>query len=244
MNNNIVFIISGLVSGTPVQRDMKKLTSLLKLLLLLAAVPQGTPTSCNITDGSSVKCSEALGQPVYINLITDQKVGSFLVKFNRNDICRYRAKNKSMSGPYKDHCHFFGNRTLRLDNLTKSYSGTYMFDVFDKDGENILKASMSLTIQGHSTETVIFATLGTCVLLLALLCGVGYYYYKKKQKLLQTTDGRTSAKDSLPGDKSEDPQEIVYCQVQVGDNKKQPKKKEQEPQVVYGEVKVPDDARP
>ncbi|KAJ8337593.1 hypothetical protein SKAU_G00365590 [Synaphobranchus kaupii] len=57
------------------------------------------------------------------------------------------------------------------------------------------------------------------------------YLYKNKQKQAKTSQ-------STAGDQSEDPQELVYSQVQVVKKKERPKKQEQDEQVFYSEVKV------
>ncbi|XP_035265625.1 uncharacterized protein LOC118223343 [Anguilla anguilla] len=72
--------------------------------------------------------------------------------------------------------------------------------------------------------------LGVCLLLMVLLLGT-CCLYKKKQKQAKTSERSAD-------DRCEDPQELVYCQVQVVKKKERPKKQEQDPQVTYGEVKV------
>ncbi|KAG5853367.1 hypothetical protein ANANG_G00072550 [Anguilla anguilla] len=88
---------------------------------------------------------------------------------------------------------------------------------------------------GLPEKTVLFVVLGVCLLLMVLLSGT-CCLYKKKQKQAVTSQR------SLV-DRCEDPQELVYCQVQVAKKKERPKKQEQDPQVVYGEVKVSGDSK-
>ncbi|XP_061093118.1 uncharacterized protein LOC133125309 [Conger conger] len=211
----------------------RMLGPLLKLLLLLAAVSYGTATSCDISRDEPVPCYGTLGQSVSMNLKTatnHECSGIQLeIKFNGVDFFRCRNGKPSLHKACNNHCRLV-NRAFWLENLTQNLSGTYSFQEFDENGKNLQNGKIELIIQGRPAS-IVAIVLGTCSLLLALLVGT-WCVYKKMQQ--QTTTSQTSAGDGPEGD----PQELVYCEVQVAKGKDRPKKQQQEPQVVYGEVKV------
>ncbi|XP_064181591.1 uncharacterized protein LOC135249865 isoform X23 [Anguilla rostrata] len=197
----------------------------------------GTTTFCDITENKTlVQCSVALGQSVSIYpLNTSFKIDELVVSFQGKEFFRYKEKAKTSGGTCQNRCQLMKNGTLRLDRVMKSDSGNYTIQAFDDNGITKLKITISLTIQGIEKDVVLFVVLGVCLLLMVLLLGT-YCLYKKKQK-----QAATSQRSLV--DRCEDPQELVYCQVQVVKKKERPKKQEQDPQVVYGEVKVSGDSK-
>ncbi|KAJ8254720.1 hypothetical protein GJAV_G00196410 [Gymnothorax javanicus] len=95
------------------------------------------------------------------------------------------------------------------------------------------KTEQSLSLFSYMPDHVI-CRVSVCIafglFLGIMMCSMALLKFNKKPR------------EDKEGDKSEDPQEIAYCLVQVGENKGE-QKREQEHQVVYGEVKLPEDAR-
>ncbi|XP_035265622.1 uncharacterized protein LOC118223341 [Anguilla anguilla] len=201
----------------------------------------GTATFCDITENkASLQCYGALGQSVSIYpLNISFKIEELQVFFQDKEFFRYKEKTKTSGGTCQNRCQLMKNGTLRLDHVMKSDLGIYTIKTFDDTGKIKLRRNISLTIQGFSLgfpeKAVLFVVLGVCLLLMVLLSGT-CYLYKKKQK-----QAATSQRSLV--DRCEDPQELVYCQVQVAKKKERPKKQEQDPQVVYGEVKVSGDSK-
>ncbi|KAJ8254723.1 hypothetical protein GJAV_G00196450 [Gymnothorax javanicus] len=147
--NNSGVRISTYFGNYTVLWDKRMLISLLKLLLLLVAVPQGSTASCSIAQaGPAAECYRRLGETVYIKVMTDTNVKSLEVKFNGDAFHRCRLMEGSLtSGSHKEKCLFNSSGTIQLDDLNKNNSGNYIFEVFDINGTSILRANMSLTIQ-------------------------------------------------------------------------------------------------
>ncbi|KAJ8254722.1 hypothetical protein GJAV_G00196440 [Gymnothorax javanicus] len=147
-----------LTSVPPVIKMKTNLPSLNKLLLLLLAVQQGSTASCSITEaGPPAECYGRLGEPVYIKVMTNTEVRGLIFMFNGTltQGCRL-MEGSSTSGSHKDKCHFNRSGIIQLDDLNKSNSGHYIFEVFGNDGRMIQTASMSLTIQEPVSRPLVF----------------------------------------------------------------------------------------
>ncbi|KAJ8281607.1 hypothetical protein COCON_G00041260 [Conger conger] len=127
----------------------RMLGPLLKLLLVLPAVSHGTATSCDISRDKPVRCYGTLGQSVSINLKTATNPCSGVqleIKFNGDTFFRCKNGAPTPEKTCNNHCRL-DNRTFRLENLTKSLSGMYSFEEFDKNGTTAQKGNIELIIQ-------------------------------------------------------------------------------------------------
>ncbi|XP_036404916.1 uncharacterized protein LOC118791604 isoform X2 [Megalops cyprinoides] len=197
--------------------------ALIGLVLVLATASHGSSSSCNATGNKPLtQCYGAVGQPLFIYLITNLSGYELILKNNITGTVVFTHKNISrFYGTFAKHSIFYPNGTLQLTKAEKMHSGKYLFEIYRGSAGQFLQArTVDLFIEGRPPFIPVAIVV---IILLAVLLLVIYTLYKRKN--------RPKAPDNRP----EAVQELVYAQVTVVERKNQ-KGKEAEPDTVYDQV--------
>ncbi|XP_011492270.1 uncharacterized protein LOC105358351 [Oryzias latipes] len=192
--------------------------AVVRLLLLLVGVAQGTETFCDSRQ-DKVQCYGADGGTVFIQLInkdteTDNKFewkkdNLVLLKGKKNSILSNELENRSS--------FFFNNGTFMIKNLSKSDSGEYELTLYNSEGKIIKKRSTRLTVNERNPLSILAVLLS--LLLICLIAGTVVICVLKKNK--------------NKGD-----HQIIYAEVQMKQQQKKRSVSEKlEVEVEYSEVK-------
>ena len=109
---------------------------------------------CNLSVSMGpLKCFGALGDPLMFHLPKNEK-NMMLKKENISTILNpNRLNTKHMKvilhEKYIDHCTFFNNGTLKLNNARRTDSGQYRLQTHGSDGIFVNEINMHLEIQGR-----------------------------------------------------------------------------------------------
>ncbi|KAL4631362.1 hypothetical protein GN956_G15011 [Arapaima gigas] len=104
------------------------------LLLLSAILRHGAAvSSCDTTEKKELhECYGAVGQPLFVHLITDTTGYEFNLKDSKNKkILKFKNGNTTS---YTCCFMFFNNGTLRLEK-DKNFAGKYILDIYNSDGK-------------------------------------------------------------------------------------------------------------
>ncbi|KAI1898475.1 hypothetical protein AGOR_G00072730 [Albula goreensis] len=237
--------------------------ALLRLLLVLVAASQGTATCCDATENKAltqflvsppvlsqhctshgeirVSCFTQGEDPEYSWTLNDHPLDRVPVSppvlsqhcTSHGEIrvsCFTQGEDPEYSWTLNDHPLDRGVTFLSNETQTVILSRNISGDLTCTARNLVSTANTTqkvLTCPDKSQDILIPVALGACLLLILLLLAVFCLIKKKQQKTGQKT----------PDGRPEEPQELVYSQVTVVKNKNKIKR-QQEPDVVYGEVKI------
>nr|XP_023688265.1 uncharacterized protein LOC111854501 [Paramormyrops kingsleyae]XP_023688266.1 uncharacterized protein LOC111854501 [Paramormyrops kingsleyae]XP_023688267.1 uncharacterized protein LOC111854501 [Paramormyrops kingsleyae] len=189
------------------------------LFLIMATAAHGSAGS----DSDIIRHYVALGRPAFIQLINGTSGYELTLRKDGIVILRFRKNNINFQENWGSQFNFDMNGTLMITKAERNLSGIYTLEIYDSDGKALRTETFHLIVKGAHAMEILFATLGTVVLLLILTVGV--YSYCRKRPHVQ-------AEESKPGT-----EEMTYAEVTFNKNKSR-REKRAEPEVVYGEVRI------
>lgn len=109
---------------------------------------------CNFSESMEpLKCFGALGDPLIFHLPMIEK-NMMLKKENTSTILNLNRLNThlkvNLHKKYVDHCTFFDNGTLKMNNARRTDSGHYRLQTHGSNGIFLYEINMHLEIQGRS----------------------------------------------------------------------------------------------
>lgn len=108
---------------------------------------------CNFSESMGpLKCFGALGDPLIFHLPMNEK-NMMLKKENISTILNLNKLNTPhlkviLHKKYVDHCTFFNNGTLKINNAQRTDSGQYQLQTHGSNGIFLYEINMHLEIQG------------------------------------------------------------------------------------------------
>ncbi|XP_036404914.1 uncharacterized protein LOC118791603 [Megalops cyprinoides] len=118
------------------------MSALIGLVLVLAAVSYGSSSSCNATGNKTLtQCYGAVGQPLFIYLITNPSGYTLILKNNiTGTVFTHRNNISRFYGTFANHSIFYPNGTVQLTKAEKMHSGKYLFEIYRGSAGQFLQA--------------------------------------------------------------------------------------------------------
>uniref|UniRef100_W5MZ60 Ig-like domain-containing protein n=2 Tax=Lepisosteus oculatus TaxID=7918 RepID=W5MZ60_LEPOC len=95
---------------------------------------------------------------LFIPETPSSNINDLVWKFKDIRVARLQPGNITLHNLYKHRTTVFSNGTLRLDKPLKEDSGSYILEVFNKEGQNMFKGSVRLEVQDPVSRPVIQAS--------------------------------------------------------------------------------------